>query len=95
METRPALMSAASPLVPLPALLLMTVRIPGTLLDQGVDQLDRAAGFAEAADHYRSRRRGCRGPRRPASSEPLVDHSWGCYTDAAARSWSLADLNRA
>ena len=69
MRTRPAASSAASPVSPLPALLL-TPRSgrAAPCADQRVDQLDRHAGHAEAADQHGRRRPRCRRPPRPASA---------------------------
>ena len=52
LRTRPAASSAASPVSPLPALLLTTVRSRGALRDERVDELDRLSGPAEPADQH-------------------------------------------
>ena len=52
LRTRLALSSAASPVSPLPALLLTMVRSRAPCAISAVDQLDRHAGRAEAADHH-------------------------------------------
>ena len=52
LRTRPSRISAARPRSPLPALLLTTVRSRAPVSMQRLDQLDRLAGRAEAADHH-------------------------------------------